>query len=272
MSRTEASGRNLHFGVREHGMAAIVNGMALYGAFVPFGATFLAFADYMRPSLRLAALMKIRAIQVFTHDSIGLGEDGPTHQPVEQLWSLRLIPGLNVWRPADGLETAMAWAYAVEEGEPAPHALVFTRQNVAQLTRATDFDPRQIWRGGYVLQDRPGAQVVLIATGSEVGIAVEAASKLEADGVLVRVVSMPCWERFLAQPATYRAEVVPPGMAKVTLEAGRTPPWQSLTGLDGLNLGLDRFGESAPAEQLNEHFGLDAAGVQASILAWWQLR
>ncbi|MBK6684292.1 MAG: transketolase [Deltaproteobacteria bacterium] len=265
---SDFTGRNLHFGVREHGMASIVNGLALYGGFVPFGATFLAFADYNRPALRLSALMKIRALEIFTHDSIGLGEDGPTHQPVEQLWALRVIPGYHVWRPADGVETAMAWAYAAEEGAPAPHALVFTRQNVAALTRPEGFDPQLVWKGGYVLQDAPGAQAVLIATGSEVGLAVAVAAKLAAAGKPVRVVSMPCLERFLAQDSAYQASVLPPGSKRCSIEAGRTGPWKMLTGLDGLNLGVDTFGESAPYEQVYDHFGLSPDKVVASVEGW----
>ncbi len=268
LAKNEFSGRNIHFGVREHGMAAAVNGMALYGPFIPFGATFLVFSDYMRPSLRLAALMKARALMVFTHDSIGLGEDGPTHQAVEQLWALRLIPGFHVWRPADGVETAMAWSYAAGQGEDGPHALVFTRQNVDTLVRPAGFDPRSVWRGGYVLEDRAGADVAIMATGSEVGLAVRAGKLLEAQGVKARVVSMPSVEQFLAQDAAYRESVLPVALKKVSIEAGRTPPWQSLTGTSGLNLGVDTFGESAPYEKVYEHFGLTPEKVTQSIMSW----
>lgn len=268
LSRESFEGRNIHFGVREHAMAAMVNGMALYGAFIPFGATFLAFSDYMRPSVRLSALMKIRALEIFTHDSIGLGEDGPTHQAVEQTWALRLIPNLHVWRPADGLETAMAWSYAVGEGEDAPHALIFTRQKVDALERASGFDPKTIWKGGYVLQDRDGASVALIATGSEVGLAVRAAKLLEEKGVKARVVSMPSVERYLAQDTAYRREVLPAGMKKVSIEAGRSGPWAIVTGGDGLNLGVDTFGESAPYEEVYEHFGLTPEKVAERVAAW----
>jgi transketolase len=263
--------RNLHFGVREHAMAAITSGLALYGAFVPFGATFLTFSDYMRPALRLAAMMKLRAIQVFTHDSIGLGEDGPTHQAVEHLWALRLIPGLHVWRPADGVETAMAWVYAAQEGAPAPHALALTRQDVEVLSRPAGFDPREVWRGGYVLAERDGARVTLIATGSEVGLAVRAAALLEARGIGARVVSMPCLERFLAEDPAHRARVLGPGTLRVSVEAGRSFPWAVVTGPDGLNLGVDTFGESAPAPEVYDHFGLTpekvAARVEAALAA-----
>jgi transketolase len=268
LAKNEFSGRNLHFGVREHGMAAAVNGLALYGAFVPFGATFLVFSDYMRPSLRLASLMKVRALMVFTHDSIGLGEDGPTHQAVEHLWALRLIPNMHVWRPADGVETAMAWSYAAGQGEDAPHALVFTRQNVDPIARPADFDPKVIWRGAYVVEDRAGADVVMIATGSEVGLAIRAAKLLEAKGVKARVVSMPSVERFLAQDASYRESVIPAAMRKVSIEAGRTPPWKAITGIDGLELGVDTFGESAPYQHVYEHFGLTPEHVADTVARW----
>ncbi len=264
----EFAGRNIHFGVREHAMASIANGLVLYGAFVPFGATFLVFSDYMRPALRLAALMKVRQLMVFTHDSIYLGEDGPTHQPVEHLAALRLIPGYTVWRPADGLETAMSWAYAVGEGEEGPHGLVFTRQDVPVLERAAGFDPKTVWRGGYRLVDRPGAKVAIIATGSEVHIAVEAAALLAAKGHLVNVVSIPSVERFRAQDAAYQTSVLGADARLVSLELGRTTSWREFTGLSGLNIGIDRFGESAPYEALAEHFGFTAEKVAAKIELW----
>ena len=263
----QMAGRYVHFGVREHAMGSIVNGLALYGPFVPYGATFLVFADYMRPPLRLSALMKIRALQVFTHDSIGLGEDGPTHQAVEHLWTLRLIPGMCVWRPADGVETAMAWAYAAGQGEPMPHSLVFTRQSVAKLDRPSGFTAKDVWKGGYAVKDADSPKVVLVATGSEVGLAVEVAEKLESDGVASRVVSMPCLERFMAQDAEYRRALLPSDALKVSVEAGRTGPWTMLTGTDGLNFGVDTFGESGPYEQVYEHFGLTADAITAKIRA-----
>lgn len=264
----EFGGRNIHFGVREHAMAAIVNGLALYGAFVPFGATFLVFSDYMRPALRLAALMKVRQLMAFTHDSIYLGEDGPTHQPVEHLAALRLIPGYTVWRPADGLETAMAWAYAAGEGEDGPHGLVFTRQDVPALLRPAGFDPKTVWRGAYRLVDRPGAKLCIIATGSEVHIAVEAAQRLEARGVLANVVSMPSMERFRALEAREQDAVLGAGARLVSLELGRTRPWREIVGREGLCIGLDRFGESAPYEALAEHFGFTPEKVAARIAEW----
>jgi transketolase len=268
VSKENAAGRNIAFGIREHAMGSIVNGLALSGGFVPFGATFLAFADYMRPPLRLSALMKIRSITVFTHESVYLGEDGPTHQPVEQLWALRLIPGYTVWRPADALETGMAWCYAALEGEPAPHALCCTRQNVATLERPAGFDPKLIWRGGYTLVERSSSELGIVATGSEVGLAVEAAARLESRGVRARVVSMPSVERFLAQDPAYRDAVLPPSLPLVSLELGRTGPWKAITGREGLNLGIDTFGESAPWEALRDHFGMTPDAVAARILAW----
>ena len=260
-------GRNLHFGVREHGMGAIVNGMALYGGYVPYGATFLTFSDYMRPSIRLAALMKIRSLFVFTHESVYLGEDGPTHQSVEHTMALRLIPGLNVWRPADGVECAMAWAYAVERGDPAPHCLLFTRQDVTPLNRSDDFEPTTVFRGGYVLKDADKAACTIIATGSEVELAVDAAALLAIDGIATRVVSMPCMERFNAQDDAYKNAVL--GDApRVSVELGRTFGWSTLTGANGLNLGLDQFGDSAPAGVLREHYGMTPDKVSSKIRAW----
>ncbi len=263
----QMGGRYIHFGVREHAMGAIVNGLALYGAFVPFGGTFLVFSDYMRPPLRLAALMKIRALTVFTHDSIGLGEDGPTHQAVEHMWALRLIPGLMAWRPADGVETAMAWAYAVGQGEDAPHALVFTRQSVAKLDRPEAFTPKDVWNGGYIVKDVAKPKVALMATGSEVGLAVEVAQRLDAAGHPARVVSMPCVERFLAQDAAYRSAVLPADAMKVSIEAGRSEPWRMLTGHDGLNFGVDTFGESGPYEEVYAHFGLTPEAITSKVVA-----
>ena len=267
VSREDLSGRNLHFGVREHAMAAITNGLALAGAFLPYGATFLTFSDYNRPALRLSALMKLRALQVFTHDSIGLGEDGPTHQAVEHLWALRMIPGLYTWRPADGVETAMSWAYALSEGDPAPHALAFTRQSVPALERAAGFDPRDVWRGGYVLKEAEGARVTFIATGSEVGLAVQAALRLEGEGVAARVVSMPCVDLFLEQDEAYQQAVLGSGTLKVSVEAGISAPWAMITGRGGLNLGVDTFGESAPYEEVYAHFGLTPEAIVAKVQA-----
>lgn len=268
VTRSDASGRNIHFGVREHAMAAITNGLALYGAFVPFGATFLTFSDYMKPALRLSAIMRIRALQVFTHDSIGLGEDGPTHQPIEHIWSLRLIPRLTVWRPADGVETAMAWCYAVGEGEPGPHALLLTRQNVEPIRHSPEFDPRDVWKGGYVLSDHPHASVAIIASGSEVGAAVLASEELARAAIYARVVSMPSVERYLAQDKSYRDSVIPERMRRVSVELGRTTPWPAVTGPHALHLGIDEFGESAPWEAVREHFHMTPAAIAGAIARW----
>ncbi len=267
VSTEDFSGRNLRYGIREHAMAAITNGLAVYGGFIPFGATFMSFSDYNRPALRLSALMKIRAIQVFTHDSIGLGEDGPTHQAVEHVWALRLIPGLYVWRPADGLETAMTWSYAVGEGQPAPHVMAFTRQGVPPLTRMDSFEAKDVWKGGYLLQDAKDAKVTFIATGSEVGLAVDAAGKLTEAGVPCRIVSMPCLDLFWEQDEAYQKAVLGSGTLKVSVEAGISGPWVQLTGRRGLNLGVDTFGESAPADEVYDHFGLTTAKIVAKVTA-----
>lgn len=253
--------RYVYWGVREHAMGAAINGMALHGGVIPFGATFLVFADYMRPAIRMAALMGLRTRYVFTHDSIGLGEDGPTHQPVETLASLRAIPGLAVFRPADANETREAWIAAMNYDGPA--ALVLTRQNVPTFDRA-EFGPASgVHRGAYVLADRGGAepQVILLGTGSEVAIALEAADTLAAQGVAARVVSMPCWELFAAQPAAYRDQVLPPAVrARVVVEAGVRQGWERWVG-DGGCVTLERFGASAPYETLYEKLGITAARV-----------
>ncbi len=263
------AGRTLHFGVREHAMGAIVNGLALHGAFLPYGATFLIFSDYMRPAIRLAALTGLRATFVFTHDSIFLGEDGPTHQPIEQLPSLRLIPNLEVWRPADGPETAAAWASALRR-EAGPTALVLTRQKLKPLRRAGPLEAANIRKGGYVLHEAMGtkAHAVLVATGSEVPLAQEAASILAERGIPARVVSMPCVERFQAQSESYRREVLPPGVRVVLIEAAQTDPWCALVGSGALRIGLNRFGASAPAEVLAEKLGFTAPAVAARVALW----
>jgi len=262
-------GRVLHFGVRENAMGGIGNGMSLYGTFIPFLGTFLIFSDYMRPTIRLAALMGIRVIYVFTHDSIFLGEDGPTHQSIEQLPSLRLIPGLEVWRPADGLETAMAWARAIDR-DRSPTALVLTRQKLKPVERPPSFDRREIWRGGYVLDEAGGGapDVILVATGSEVALAHEAGKELRAAGVSTRVVSMPCVEAFRAQPSTYRSAVLPPGPRRVVIEAANPEPWCSLLGEDCLRIGMNRFGASAPLSELQAHFGFTPGAVVENVRRW----
>jgi len=262
-------GRTLHFGVREHAMGAIVNGLSLHGAFLPFGATFLVFSDYMRPSIRLAALSHLRAIFVFTHDSVFLGEDGPTHQPIEHAASLRLIPNLHVWRPGDGPETAAAWAEAIRR-ERGPSALLLTRQNLPALSRPAGFDPGLLLRGGYVLAEAEGGRpdVTLVATGSEVPLAAAARAKLAGKGVRARVVSMPCVERFREEPEAYRASVLPSGGRFVVLEAGRTDGWFALLEGSVLPIGIDRFGASAPYEVIARELGFTPDAVAERTLAW----
>lgn len=258
-------GNYIHYGVREFGMVAALNGMAVHGGVIPFGGTFLVFSDYARNGVRMAALMKIRSIFVFTHDSIGLGEDGPTHQPIEQLASLRLIPGLHVWRPADALETAVAWKAAVERAD-GPSALALSRQNLTQQRHAPEHAAAAA-RGGYVLwEPQHNPRVVLIATGSEVEMAVQAAQKLADENVPVRVVSMPCVEVFRAQPDDYREQVLPAAIrARVAVEAGVTAGWHEFVGPGGAVLGIDRFGESAPGPQVYRHLGLDVEHVVAKV-------
>jgi transketolase len=259
MWKTSPYGRTLHFGIREHAMGSILNGIALHGGTRPYGATFLIFSDYMRPPVRLAALMKAPVTYVWTHDSIGLGEDGPTHQPIEQLSALRAIPGLNVVRPADANETAYAWK-AVLEDIHHPSGLALTRQNVPVLEGTS---AEGVAKGGYVLADSDGTpDVVLIGTGSEVQLAVEAKKTLEADGVKARVVSMPCVEWFDAQDAAYRESVIPAGVkARVSVEAGIAQSWHRFTGDAGVNVSIEHFGASADAATLFREFGFTAEAV-----------
>ncbi len=267
------AGRTLHFGVREHAMGAIVNGMALHGAFLPYGATFLIFSDYMRPSIRLAALSGLRSIFVFTHDSVFLGEDGPTHQPIEQLAALRMIPNLEVWRPADGPETAAAWASALRR-QAGPSVLALTRQKLKPLGTAGGGTAEAFAKGGYVLREGESgrSRVVLIATGSEVPLALDAAHLLAERGIHARVVSMPCVERFQSQSEPYRRSVLPPGARFVVIEAARTDPWCALVGSDALRIGLDRFGASAPAEVLAEKLGFTPEAVAGRVANWMRAR
>jgi transketolase len=258
---TDVSGNYIHYGVREFGMAAMMNGIALHGGFIPYGGTFLVFSDYARNAVRMSALMKQRVIYVFTHDSIGLGEDGPTHQPVEHLGALRLIPNLHVWRPADQFETAVAWASAIERKD-GPTALALTRQAVPEQRHAPG-DEQKVRRGGYVLEDCSGQpELILIATGSEVALAIDAAKALTQQGRRVRVVSMPCAEAFDAQDTAYREQVLPRAVTRrVAIEAGSTAPWGRYVGLDGAVIGLDDFGASAPASDLFKHFGFTVENV-----------
>ena len=265
-------GRHINYGVREFGMAAIMNGMALHGGYLPFGGTFLTFSDYSRNALRMAALMKQRVIHVFTHDSIGLGEDGPTHQSVEHASSLRLIPNLSVWRPCDTVETTAAWLAAV--GRPSsigmdvhaggPTALLLSRQNLPFVARNAE-TLKNVARGGYVLQEAKDARAAIIATGSEVGIAIEAQKLLAEQGIAVRVVSMPSTDVFDRQDEAWRKSVLPKGMPRVAVEAGVTAFWHKYVGLDGAVVGIDTYGESAPAGALFKHFGLTAENVAEAV-------
>jgi transketolase len=236
-------------------MAAITNGIALDGTFLPYAGTFMVFSDYMRPSLRLAALMRVRSAFVFTHDSIFVGEDGPTHQPIEQLDALRAIPGLTVIRPADAIEAALAWAWIVSEAR-GPVALSLTRQTVPALKREAPFSAELVARGAYTLREPAGEpDVVLVGSGSEVSLACEAAALLSSDGIASRVVSVPSLERLAAQPAAYRDELLPSHVPVVAVEAGRGESWRGLVGREGLVYGIDRFGASAPYKKLAEYFG-----------------
>jgi transketolase len=255
------SGNYIHYGVREFAMTAIINGMALHGGFVPYGATFLMFMEYARNAMRMAALMKIQNIQVYTHDSIGLGEDGPTHQPVEQIASLRLTPNMSTWRPCDQVESAVAWKLAIERKD-GPTALIFSRQNLAQQPR-TDAQVADIAKGGYILKDCEGKpELILIATGSEVELVTEAYAQLTADGRKVRVVSMPATDTFDKQDAAYRESVLPSDVtARIAVEAGIADFWYKYVGFDGRIIGMTTFGESAPAGELFKMFGFTVENV-----------
>ena len=259
----DRAGNHLSWGVREFGMAAALNGMALHGGFIPYGGTFLTFSDYSRNAVRMAALMKLRVIHVFTHDSIGLGEDGPTHQSVEHLPSLRLIPNLDVWRPADGLETAVAWACAIERAD-GPTALTLSRQNLPNLTGGK-VAAGTIRRGGYVLSDMEGAQAVLIGTGSELTVAMAAQAALAGEGIATRVVSMPCTNVFDRQDAAYQDAVLPPHLPAVAVEAAHPDFWRKYVGRTGAVVGIASFGESAPAKDLYAHFGITAQCVADAV-------
>ncbi|MBL8494514.1 MAG: transketolase [Rhodocyclaceae bacterium] len=260
----DGGGNYIHFGVREFGMSAICNGVALHGGLIPYSATFLMFSEYARNALRMAALMKIRQVFVYTHDSIGLGEDGPTHQPVEQTATLRMIPNMDVWRPCDTVESAVAWASAIERKD-GPSSLLFSRQNLAfQKRDAVTIE--NIRRGGYVLSESAGKpQAVIIATGSEVALATGAQQALAQGGIHVRVVSMPSTNVFDRQDAAYRESVLPRGVPRVAVEAGVSDGWYKYVGLDGAVVGLDRFGESAPAGELFKAFGFTAANVAETV-------
>jgi transketolase len=263
----DLAGNYIHYGVREFGMTAITNGIALHGGFLPYSATFLMFVEYARNAVRMAALMKIRNVFVYTHDSIGLGEDGPTHQPVEQMASLRVTPNMSTWRPCDQVESAVAWQYGIERND-GPTTLIFSRQNLTQQPRTAE-QLANVYRGGYVLKDCAGTpDVILIATGSEVGITVEAADQLTAAGTQVRVVSMPSTDAFDKQDAAYRESVLPAAVtARVAVEAGIADYWYKYVGLNGAIVGMTTFGESAPAEQLFKEFGFTVENVVAKAQA-----
>jgi transketolase len=256
-------GRNIHFGVREHAMGAIANGLALHGGLIPYTATFAIFADYMRPPMRLAALMGIRAVYVFTHDSIALGEDGPTHQPVEQIMNLRAVPNMTVLRPSDAAETAEAWRIAILNTR-GPTALFLTRQNVPILDRTALASAEGLRRGAYVLwqSDKDAPDIIFIGTGSETHLALEAGKLLASEGIAVWVVAMPSWELFEAQDAEYRESVLPPSVrARLAVEAGTTLGWERYVGLDGAVVGLNRFGASAPGAVVYTRLGFTVENV-----------
>ena len=261
VSAGSVAGNHLFYGVREFGMCAVMNGIALHGGFIPYGGTFLVFSDYARNALRMAALMKIRVVYVFTHDSIGLGEDGPTHQPIEHAASLRLIPHMDVWRPCDTVETAVAWGAAIERRD-GPTALLLSRQNLPFAGHASLED---VEKGGYVLADAPGARAVILATGSEVQLALGAQKLLAGEGIPVRVVSMPSTTVFDRQPEDYRASVLLASIPRIAVEAGVTDFWRKYVGLEGAVVGIDRFGESAPAADLFRHFGFTAENVAKAV-------
>jgi transketolase len=259
------AGRNFHFGIREHGMGSIMNGMSLFGGIIPYGATFLIFSDYMRPPVRLACIMDRQVIYVYTHDSIGLGEDGPTHQPIEQLSALRAIPGFTLIRPADASETAEAWRAALKH-KKGPIALVLTRQKLPFIDRSKYASASGLARGAYVLADSPGGapQVVMMSTGSEVSLILDAQKKLEADGIRSRAVSMPSHELFARQDQAYRNSVLPKGVKRVAIEAAHPMSWYRWVGDDGIIIGLERFGASAPAPVIYTHLGITADRVVES--------
>jgi transketolase len=255
-------GNHMSYGVREFGMAAMMNGMALHGGYIPYGGTFLTFSDYSRNAIRMAALMKLRVIHVFTHDSIGLGEDGPTHQSVEHIPSLRIIPHLDVWRPADGLETAVAWACAIERRD-GPSALCLSRQNLPRLTDVGMTD--RIRRGGYVLSDMENAQAVIVSTGSELELAMKAQAALAGEGIATRVVSMPCTNVFDRQTEAYQELVLPLALPTVAIEAAHPDFWRKYAGRTGVVVGIASFGESAPAKDLYAHFGITSERVVEAV-------
>ena len=264
LTADDASGNYCFYGVREFGMSAMINGIQLHGGLKPYGATFFVFMEYARNAIRMAALMKQPVIHVYTHDSIGLGEDGPTHQPVEQLAAMRATPNLNTWRPADAVESAVAWVCAIESKET-PNAMVFSRQALPHQPRTAE-QLANIRKGGYVLQAAEQPDAVLLATGSELGLAVEAAELLRAQGKQIQVVSMPCTDVFDAQDAAYKESVLPAGVKRFAIEAAAKDFWYKYVGLEGGIVGMESFGESAPAAELFEHFGITAKALVELVL------
>jgi transketolase len=258
------AGKNIHFGVREHAMGSMANGLAYTRAWIPYTATFLVFADYMRPAMRVGAISHLQSLYIFTHDSFWVGEDGPTHEPIEHVMGLRVIPNLHVFRPADGVEVAMCY-YAALQRQNGPSSLIFSRQNVAPIARPSSFSPDDVLRGGYVVKECEKPALVVVATGSEVATTLEAAAMLEAQGVPTRVISMPCVEAFKAQPVTYREQLVPKGVKTAVVEAGTTVGWSSLLERDVLAIGIDHYGASAPGEVLAEKFGFTPAAIAAKL-------
>lgn len=261
------TGKNIHFGVREHAMGSIANGLAYTQSWIPYTATFLVFSDYMRPAMRVGAISHLQSLYLFTHDSFWVGEDGPTHEPIEHVMSLRLIPNLLVFRPADGIEVAMSY-YAALLHKHGPSTLIFSRQNLPVLVRPSSFSPDDVLKGAYVITECSQPKLVLAATGSEVGAAVEAAALLEAEGTPTRVVSIPCVELFQKQPEAYRASLFPAGVKTVVVEAGSTLGWKSILGADTLAIGIDHYGASAPGELLAEKFGFTGKAVKEKVSKW----
>jgi transketolase len=271
LAKGDFSGRNVHFGIREHAMGAFVNGVAAGDAWIPFGSTFLIFSDYMRPAIRLAALSHLHAIFVFTHDSVYLGEDGPTHQPVEHHWALRLIPNCDYVRPCDALECAAAWTHAITRTD-GPTVLALSRQTLANIPREGGFDQVDMLKGAYVLADAKDPTFAVIATGSEVEVAIAAKKILDAQGERVRVVSAPCWNAFERQDDAYKERVLPKGLPRAAIEIGVTEPWRGVVGLDGAVIGLDHFGHSAPDKVIQKELGFTPDAVATTLRAWRKSR
>ena len=261
------AGKNIHYGVREHAMGSIANGLAYTQSWIPYTATFLVFSDYMRPAMRVGAISHLQSLYIFTHDSFWVGEDGPTHEPIEHVMSLRLIPNLNVYRPADGVEVAMCY-YSALERKNGPSTLIFSRQNLPALTRPASFTPDDVLKGAYIVRESAHPKLVLVATGSEVATAVEAAELLEAEGTPTQVVSMPCVELFSAQPDSYKAKILPAGVKTAAVEAGTTFGWSDLLGRHVKTVGIDHYGASAPGEVLAEKFGFTGKSVKEKLSAW----